>query len=120
MGSSRRNSRSTATARKLRRNQTEAERLLWSRLRDGRLAGAKFRRQFSLPPYVADFCSERDRLIIEQDGSQHMDRVVDDAERTAFFERRGYRVVRFWNNDVVENLDGVLDMLLDYVTSPSP
>jgi len=49
-----------------------------------------------------------------------MDRVVDDAERTAFFERRGYRVVRFWNNDVVENLDGVLDMLLDYVTSPSP
>ncbi len=120
LGSTRHNPKSTSVARLLRRNQTDAERLLWSRLRDGRLAGVKFRRQFSLPPYVADFCSEQNHLIIELDGSQHMDAVELDNKRTAFFERRGYRVVRFWNNDVFENLDGVLDSLLEHVTSPSP
>ena len=107
--------------------------LLWSRLRNGRLAGTKFRRQFPVPPYVVDFCNEKDHLIIEFDGSQHMDTVEADNrgrqqrqtteadnERTAFFERRGYRVFRFWNKDVFENLDGVLETSLEYVTSPSP
>ena len=94
--------------------------LLWSRLRNGWLAGTKFRRQFPVPPYVVDFCNEKDHLIIEFDGSQHMDTVEAANERTAFFERRGYRVFRFWNKDVFENLDGVLETSLEYVTSPSP
>jgi very-short-patch-repair endonuclease len=120
MGSARRKSRYTPIARKLRRNQTDAEVLLWSQLRNGRLAGTKFRHQFPMPPYVADFCNEKGHLIIELDGSQNMDSVESDNERAAFFERRGYRVIRFWNNDVFENLDGVLETLLEYVTSPSP
>jgi very-short-patch-repair endonuclease len=69
---------------------------------------------------VADFCCEKEKLIVELDGSQHMETVHADERRTAFFERRGYKVVRFWNNDVFKNMDGVLETLLMFTTSPSP
>ena len=110
----------TGIARKLRRNQADAEQLLWSKLRSRQVGGLKFRRQFPLPPYVADFCCEEVRLIVEVDGGQHTNAVVDDKTRTEFFERRGYRVIRFWNNDVLLNIEGVIDEVLMCTTSPSP
>ena len=116
----RRNPVSTATARRLRRNQTDAERLLWSKLRANQMDGAKFRRQFSLPPYVADFCCEAARLIVEVDGGQHAQSGEADQARTEFFERRGYRVIRFWNSEVLGNIDGVLEEISRCVASPSP
>ncbi len=97
-------------AASLRRNMTDAERAIWYAVRDRRLAGCKFRAQSTLGPFVADFlCVER-RLIVEIDGGQHNEEV--DAARTRYLKRRGYRVIRFWNNDVLQNLDGVLQVLL--------
>ncbi|MDP5876947.1 MAG: DUF559 domain-containing protein [Dehalococcoidia bacterium] len=69
---------------------------------------------------MADFCCERNHLIVELDGSQYMETVEADNERVSFFERRCYRVVRFWNDDVLENLGGILETILKYETSPSP
>jgi very-short-patch-repair endonuclease len=94
-------------ARELRHALTPAEKKLWTYLKDEKL-GARFRRQYALGPYVPDFCSPRAKLIIELDGSQHLQQAEYDAERTAFFESKGYRVLRFWNNDVTNNIDAVL------------
>ena len=103
----------------LRRNMTEAEKRVWSHLRGRRLNGFKFRRQWSLGPYVADFCCIERRLVIEIDGGQHSHE--KDAKRTADLNAMGYRVVRFWNNDVLCNLDGVLISLLAELSSnPHP
>jgi very-short-patch-repair endonuclease len=90
---------------------TDAERRLWHHLRAHRFHGLGFRRQVPLGPYVADFLCEAQRLIVEVDGGQHADRTVEDAQRTAWFEARGYRVLRFWNNDVMGNMEGVWDAL---------
>jgi len=93
----------------LRRESTDAERLLWSRLRDRRL-GWKFRRQHTLGRFIADFvCLER-KLIVEADGGQH--NPVADRPRAAYLRRRGFRIVRFWNHDILGNIDGVLEALL--------
>ena len=102
------------TARMLRRNTTDAERLLWARLRDKRFAGYKFRRQAVIGDYVADFCCKSEMLIVEADGGGHSD---DDANpyqqrRTAYLQARGYRIVRFWNNDIIQNTDAVLERIL--------
>src|SRR5205809_1079301 len=107
---------SVTTARRLRRNQTDAERALWFCLRDRRLAGFKFRRQMPVDRYVVDFCCEASRLVIELDGGQHAVRSVQDAERTAALEAQGYLVLRFWNNDVLQNIDGVLESILATLT----
>src|ERR1041385_1765336 len=107
-----------ATARRLRRDQTDAERKLWFRLRDRRLAGLKFRRQMPIDRYVADFCCESARLIVELDGGQHVDRTAADAERT--LEAHGYLVLRFWNNDVLQNIDGVLQTIVDTASTEPP
>jgi very-short-patch-repair endonuclease len=104
--------RDTEIARKLRRNQTDAERLLWSRLRDRLLANAKIRRQTPIAGYVADFVCEDAKLIVEVDGGQHAENERDD-ERTAVLEASGYRLLRFWNNDVMANLDGVLQRIVE-------
>jgi very-short-patch-repair endonuclease len=101
-----------AIARRLRRDQTDAERTLWFRLRDRRLAGMKFRRQMPIDRYVADFCCESARLIVELDGGQHVANSAADAERTASLEARGYLVLRFWNNDVLGNIEGVLQTIV--------
>ena len=108
-----------ATARRLRRDQTDAEKRLWFRLRDRRLCGWKFRRQVPIDRYVVDFCCESARLIIELDGGQHATRLVADAERTAALEAQGYLVLRFWNHDVFGNMDGVLQTIVD-TASPEP
>jgi BirA family biotin operon repressor/biotin-[acetyl-CoA-carboxylase] ligase len=97
--------RLTPVARRLRGNSTDAERLLWSRIRSHQL-GTKFVRQFPIGPFIVDFASRSAHLVIEPDGGQHNDLV--DAHRTATIEAHGYRVIRFWNNEVLENLEGVV------------
>ena len=109
-----------ATARRLRRDQTDAERKLWFRLRDRRLRGLKFRRQVTIGNYIADFCCESARLIIELDGGQHSARESQDAKRTTALESQGYLVLRFWNNDVLQNIDGVLESILDTLRPVPP
>jgi very-short-patch-repair endonuclease len=107
-------------ARKLRRNQTDAERALWFRLRDRRLDGLKFRRQMPVASYGVDFCCEAARLIIELDGGQHSERSRGDAKQTAVLEARGYLVLRFWNNDVLRNTDGVVEHIIDTLRPVPP
>ena len=102
---------SLANARDLRRAMTDVERRIWYFLRAGRFQRAKFRRQVPLGPYVVDFLCESTRLIVELDGGQHAERVSHDLERTRWLEARGYRVVRFWNNEVTGNLEGVLSAI---------
>jgi very-short-patch-repair endonuclease len=96
-------------ARQMRAQPTDAERVLWLRLRhDIALTGSHFRRQALIGPYIVDFASRKAKLVIELDGGQHdVQRDADDA-RTRRIEARGYRVLRFWNHDVLGNLDGVL------------
>ena len=103
---------------------TEAEHLLWSRLRARQFAGQKFRKQVPIGPYVVDFFCWKAGLIVEVDGGQHDESV--DGLRTRDLTKRGYRVVRFWNNDVLGNIDGVLEALglilrgQDSIDEPSP
>ncbi len=99
---------SVENARRLRKDTTDAERKLWSALRHKQLDGLKFRRQVPIGDFVADFASLSARLIVEVDGGQHDTEREKDAARTAWLSSRGYRVIRFWNNDVLANLEGVV------------
>ncbi|WP_350166252.1 endonuclease domain-containing protein [Algiphilus sp.] len=99
-------------ARKLRQQGTQAEQRLWYHLRARRLAGWKFRRQHSIGPYFADFVCLDARLIVEVDGSQHLDQLASDASRSAYLESRGFRVLRFWNDEVLRQTDNVLEAIL--------
>jgi very-short-patch-repair endonuclease len=107
--------RRTELARHLRRRQTDAERQLWFRLRDRRLAGLKFKRQVPIGGYVVDFLCADARLIVEIDGGQHQTQSRADASRTATLEKIGYLVVRYWNNDILSNIDGVLHDILSVI-----
>ena len=98
--------------RKLRSNQTDAERKLWFALRDRRLGGFKFVRQEAIGPFVADFVCRERNIVIEVDGGQHADNARD-LRRDAYLAGEGYRVLRFWNNDVLANRDGVLLTILE-------
>ena len=102
----------TARARDLRANSTDAERKLWAALRGRQLAGFKFKRQVPIDRYFADFACAEARLIIELDGSQHAEQAGYAERRTAALEARGWRVMRVWNNEVLENLEGVGAALL--------
>ncbi len=108
--------RPTARARELRNNPTAAEELLWSKLRRSQLGGLTFTRQLPVAGYFGDFGCRRARLIVELDGSQHLDSAVD-IERTRHIEAEGYRVIRFWNNDLTSNMDGVLEAILAAASS---
>jgi very-short-patch-repair endonuclease len=101
--------RTLGHARSLRREMTDTERLLWKHLRGGQLGGMKFRRQHPIPPYIADFCCIEDKLIIELDGSQHSEQA--DAVRTAFLESQGWQVMRFWDNDVLTQVEAVVEAI---------
>jgi very-short-patch-repair endonuclease len=103
---------SSSRARQLRQASTDAEALLWSRIRGRRLAGYKFRRQYPLGNFVVDFIALEPRLVIEIDGGQHATRIDRDTNRTGELERFGFRVVRYWNHDVLTNIDGVLESVL--------
>jgi very-short-patch-repair endonuclease len=109
-----------ALARTLRRNQTDAERRLWSRVRNRQLSGFKFRRQFPIPSYIVDFICTEAGLIVELDGGQHQQSKKVDGRRTAFLGKQGYEVVRFWDNDVLLTTDSVLEKILEYLRAPHP
>lgn len=113
------NQPSGTRARDLRRDATDAEKTLWRALRES-LPHAKFRRQVPIGPYFADFLSFSARLIVEVDGGQHADRVEQDAARTRFLQAQGYRVLRVWNNEVLENCDGVLTVIVAALKLPLP
>ncbi len=98
-------------ARQLRRNQTDAEKRLWQLLRNRQLSGYKFRRQHPIGPYIADFVCLENGVIVELDGGQHMDQQAYDERRSAYLRQHGFCVVRFWNNDVLKNLEGVIHSL---------
>ena len=99
----------THIARNLRKNQTNAEQILWQQLRNRRFLNYKFRRQFPIEPYIADFVCLGIKLIIELDGSQHNEQV--DKEHTHFLEQLGFKVIRFWNHDLFNNLESVLEKI---------
>jgi very-short-patch-repair endonuclease len=105
-------------ARTLRREMTEAEHKLWQELRDRRLDRIKFRRQVPIGKYVADFACLEAHLIVELDGSQHANSESDLA-RGAELKARGFRILRFWNDDVLKDMDGVCDTIIAYVKDPS-
>ncbi len=97
-------------ARRLRKVATDAEQVLWRELRKA-FPHAKFRRQSPVGPFIADFLSFRHKLIVEVDGGQHAVQESGDARRTGYLEERGFRVLRFWNNEVLSNTDGVLQTI---------
>ena len=101
-------------ARRLRRDMTDAERKLWWHLRRLPIEHSYFRRQATIGPYFADFACHERRLIIEIDGAQHNEpeNVVRDAQRSAYLRSHGYRILRFWNNDVLKNINGVMEAIL--------
>ena len=112
----------TARSRTLRRDSTETEKRLWNKLRSRALDGCKFVRQEPIGPYVADFVCRERRLIVEVDGGQHSDNARD-RHRDNWLAARNYRVLRFWNNEVNGNIDGVLEMIaaaLRMETPPHP
>lgn len=107
-------------ARNLRADSTDAEQLLWSRLRSRRLSGWKFRRQHEIGRYIVDFACPDAALIVELDGGQHGDQQIYDERRSRELQRMGYRVVRFWNNEALKNLDSVLEVILEALANPAP
>ena len=110
----------TNTSRRLRRDATFAEQRLWYRLRSRSLCGMKFVRQEPIGPYIVDFVCREQRLIIEVDGGQHAENKRD-VVRDQWLRDHGYRTLRFWNNDVIENTDGVLEAIAEVLhASPSP
>ena len=102
-------------ARELRRRMTQAERLLWHHLRARRFFGYKFRRQVPIGPYIVDLMCMDARLVIEVDGGQHACSRSQDEERDAFLAAEGFRTVRFWNNEVLGNIEGVLAHLSNFL-----
>ncbi len=107
-----------ATARKLRRSSTDVERKLWHRIRDKQVEGFRFRRQRPVGRFIVDFICLDARLIVELNGGQHAENVAHDKKRTAFLESLGYRVLRFWNSEVIENIEGVLERLREALLLP--
>ncbi len=103
-------------ARAMRRAPTDAERRLWRLLRDRRLCGLKFRRQVPVGPYIVDFLCVDANLVVEADGSRHADNARDEV-RDAYLCREGWKVLRFWNHDVLRNREGVLDTIVAHAPS---
>ena len=113
----------TLRSRDLRNNSTDAERKLWAHLRNRQVQGTRFNRQVPIGPFICDFAARTLKLIIELDGGQHAVRTAQDDRRSEFLVSRGFRVLRFWNNDVLENVDGVLAVIeraLHDMPSPNP
>ena len=110
-------------ARALRQRQTDVEKVLWGRLRNRQLEGRKFRRQQEIGVYIADFLCLDPKLVIELDGGQHAERTDQDSRRTRYLQSLGFRVLRFWNHEVLREPDAVLEVIHAAITSnqiPSP
>jgi adenine-specific DNA-methyltransferase len=105
------NSRLKTSSRALRLKQTDAERVLWFQLRSRRFKKLKFRRQYVIGDFIVDFCSVESKLIVELDGGQHCNYQVKDEARTKRLEANGYRVIRFWNHEVLKNLEALLERI---------
>ena len=103
----------------MRSEPTDAERRLWERLRRDAF-GVKFKRQYAIGGYITDFCCPRHKLIIELDGGQHAEQAEYDNERTAKLQSFGYRIIRFWNSEISENIEGVLETIYNELNKPSP
>ena len=106
-------------AKQMRSSRTPAEHRLWQILRAKQFAGYKFKRQLPIDHYIVDFACPRQRLIIEADGGQHGEN-PSDARRDAYLRAQGFRVLRFWNNDIFNNEEGVLTSILDALQAPLP
>ena len=104
-------SRLTTIAKNLRKNQTRAEAVLWNRLRAKQIEGIKFRRQQPIENFIVDFVSFEKRIIIEVDGGQHSEIKKQDLKRDQILAENGFKVIRFWNNDVFENIDEVMEVI---------
>ena len=100
-------------AHRLRKNLTPAEKKLWVYLRGDKLNNINFRRQHAIGNYVVDFCSIKQKIIIELDGSQHLEQTERDDERTRYLQSQGYKVIRFWNNAVMNDINAVIEVILD-------
>ena len=111
----------TISAKNLRKSSTDAERCLWKYIRNKKLSGLKFRRQMPIGKYIADFVCFENKIIIELDGGQHNEdaEIVDDKVRTVWLESQGFKVLRFWNNDVLKNMAGVWEVIARH-SAPSP
>jgi len=104
-------SQSLPYRRDLRHNQTTAESLLWNQIRAKRFFGIKFKRQYGVGPYILDFFCREKHLAIEIDGGQHAEKIDYDNNRTMYLNDHGIKVLRFWNNEVTQNIDGVLETI---------
>jgi len=110
----------SGNARRLRNNPTEAERQLWGFLRGKQIGGFRFRRQAPIGPFIADFVCFSEKLVIELDGGHHALQSGKDEARSRWLEARGFRVLRFWNNDVLGNADGVVETIRGALNAPPP
>ena len=107
-------------ARELRKNMTNVEALLWRHLRDRQLGGSKFRRQHPIGPYYVDFvCSEK-KLVVEVDGGQHATNQEEDTKRSQYLAEKGYRVLRFWNHEVLTEVEAVQEAILSSLSEEAP
>lgn len=107
-------------ARRLRHTQTEAEKRLWDHLRNRQLSGHKFRRQHPIGPYTVDFCCLEKGLIVELDGGQHLEQKEKDNRRTHDLNKEGFRVLRFWDHDVLKDTEAILESLRLVLSGPHP
>ena len=112
--------KNTQRARSLRSNMTDAEQFLWQHLRCKQVNGYKFRRQFPLGKYIVDFICLEEKLLIELDGGQHAEQQSYDAMRDDWLKEQGFRVLRFWNDDVFQKTEGVLEMTLGALDGTPP
>jgi very-short-patch-repair endonuclease len=106
-------------SRHMRSEPTDAERKLRERLRRHNL-GVKFKRQYAVRGYIVDFCCPQGKLIIELDGGQHADTLTYDQRRTEILSKEGFKVLRFWNNDALQNIDGVMECIMQELQPPLP
>ncbi|HHF3831298.1 TPA: DUF559 domain-containing protein, partial [Haemophilus influenzae] len=114
------NKRLAQYATELRHNMTDAEYALWYHLRNKLFCGIRFNRQVIIGHYIVDFCSRKLKLVIELDGIQHVEQEQYDLERTKFLTAQGYKVIRFWNDEVLKNIDNVLEAIYVEIEHLSP
>ena len=107
-------------ARTLRAASADAKLRIWHQLKNRNLGGFKFRRQHSIPPYTVDFICIEQKLVVELDGGQHLEQRAYDAARTACLESKGFRVIRFWDDEALKQADSVLEEILRQLTTPHP
>ena len=110
----------TGLAKSLRKRSTEAEKIVWQKIRAGQLNGFKFKRQQPIGPYIVDYVCFEKNLIIEIDGGQHAVEKDKDIKRDTWLQSEGFVVTRFWNNEIFENLEGVLETIIKKIEAPSP